>query len=563
MLTLAEALQLPIFETTELVAGAGGLNRPIAWVHNVGVPDAANWLNGGELALTTANNMPTEPEEQAAYLLALIEKNVAALGVAVGRMIDHLSPTLLEIADAHDFPLLEIPFHVRFVDIARAANERILQENMAMVTRALHIQQTLTRLVLEGGGIKQLAAVMAQLINQSISIETERFEALASVNIAPVDEARRYTQQYGRTDPRLVRALEDVVLPEIRRTLRPVFIPQMPHVGLEMERVLAPIVVHGEIYGYVWIIADDGPITDLDRMAIESGATIAALMMLYQESIQNAEASLKGSLLTRLVQGEAGREDLLTDQALRYGLDIRQPFRVLLVDWPESGPRRLVGLSQRVNRLIAERSYTAIAGQFAGQLLIVGQDTSPPLTERHSSAHLPLSEPERVGGEVINALADGIHTESAHFEGSGGLCVGISAAQRGAESVAAAYVQCREALLIARRLRKAENTIYFDDLGYLHALYHAGPSALTGNPLVPGLRLLQEEQQADLFNTLEAYLDVGGNGVATAELLHIHRSTLNYRLARIEDICAVDLSQPSARLNLQIALKLLRLFGNE
>ena len=47
------------------------------------------------------------------------------------------------------------------------------------------------------------------------------------------------------------------------------------------------------------------------------------------------------------------------------------------------------------------------------------------------------------------------------------------------------------------------------------------------------LRKLLDEQQADLFHTLETYLDEGGNGVQTAETLHIHRSTLNYRLARI------------------------------
>jgi DNA-binding PucR family transcriptional regulator len=105
--------------------------------------------------------------------------------------------------------------------------------------------------------------------------------------------------------------------------------------------------------------------------------------------------------------------------------------------------------------------------------------------------------------------------------------------------------------------------VYFDNLGFLHALYHAGPKALEGNPHIPLLRELVKENQADLFNTLETYLDAGGNGVSTAELLHIHRSTLNYRLERIKDICKVDLSDPSVRMNLQVALKLLRLFEEE
>ncbi|MBZ0170999.1 MAG: helix-turn-helix domain-containing protein, partial [Phycisphaerales bacterium] len=117
------------------------------------------------------------------------------------------------------------------------------------------------------------------------------------------------------------------------------------------------------------------------------------------------------------------------------------------------------------------------------------------------------------------------------------------------------------ALAIAQRLEDASSTVYFERLGYLHVLYRAGAGALAANPYAPALRRLAEEQQTDLFHTLEVYLDAGGNGVQTAELLCIHRSTLNYRLTRIEEICAARLNDPAVRTNLQIALKLLRLFN--
>ena len=74
------------------------------------------------------------------------------------------------------------------------------------------------------------------------------------------------------------------------------------------------------------------------------------------------------------------------------------------------------------------------------------------------------------------------------------------------------------------------------------------------------MRRLLDEKQADLFRTLEAYLDSGGNGVGTAEALHIHRSTLNYRLQRINHIIEYNLQDPMIRTNLQVAVKLMRLF---
>ena len=291
MLTVADALQLESFARSKVVAGHEGLNHVISWVHVVGVPDAARWLNGGELILTTYINLPADEAGQCAYLQALADKAVAGLALAVGNTVDHAPSYLVDIANRNQLPLIEIPFDTRFIDMARSANERIAQENMAMVTRALTVHRVLTQLVLEGGDLKGLATTLADLIGQSISIENDRFEALASANIKAYDEARRYTLSEGRTDPRLIEALEQRgYLGEIRRTRRPVFLPALPDVGLEMERILAPIVVHGDIYGYVWIIADDRPLNDLDHMAIESGATIAALMLLHQEAVQSAEA---------------------------------------------------------------------------------------------------------------------------------------------------------------------------------------------------------------------------------------------------------------------------------
>jgi purine catabolism regulator len=395
----------------------------------------------------------------------------------------------------------------------------------------------LTQLVLQGGDLSRLSETLAGLIGQSVSIENERFEALASHNLAAVDEARRFTVREGRTDPRLIEALEARgVLPQIRATLRPVSIPQMPDVGLEMERILAPIVVHGDLYGYIWIIADDRPLSDLDRLAIESGATVAALMIFYQEAVHSAEASLRGGLLTQLIQGEPGREAVLADQALRYGLDVNAPLAMLVVDSPERGAQRLVQTERRINRLAISQGWRAVIGQFAGHVLVLAQASGD-----------------------LSAM-----TEAVRDAAGGNVRVVVSGVRSGADSPAVLYAQCQDTMHIASRLEDNRPVISFSDLGYLHALYRAGPASLETIPYVSGFQRLLAEQAADLFHTLEVYLDTGGNGVQTADLLMIHRSTLIYRLDRITQELGLDdkaLSNPALRMNLHIALKLLRLFG--
>ncbi len=538
MLTVAEVLKLDQFAGAQLVAGEKGLDKPIAWVHVASVPDAPRWMRGGELVLTTGHNIPVKAEEQRLYIQQMADKGVVGLVLSVGRYVDHASSDLRELANQNDFPLIEISYQQPFIDMVKAANERIAEQKMAMVTGALDIQQRLTQLVLDGGDLKQLASRMAGLLGQSISIENERFEILASANVAAVDEARRFTVSEGRTDPRLVSALEERnILPEIRQTLRPVYIPQMPDVGLELERILAPIVVHGDIYGYVWIIADDRPLTDLDSIAINIGATVAALMMLYQESVQSAEASLKGNLLSQLIQSESGREVILTDQALRYGLDLSGKYVMLVVETNERNTQRMLQLYRRVNRLAGLHGWRAVVGQFAGEVVI--------LTQADQDVRQMISQMQ---AEVNGGLS---------------FRVGVSGTQQSADDVSKAHHQCRELLHITRRLHNESSAVFFDDLGYIHALYRAGKESLTTNLYVPLVRKLLEAGETDLFYTLEGYLDAGGNGVQTAETLHIHRSTLNYRLDRLKELCQVDLGDPLTRMNLQVALKLLRLFEVE
>ena len=535
MLSLKEALQLPILENARVVAGDGGLQRPIRWVHNVSGPNVADWLHGGELVLTTVFNLPDSPEARCEYLRQLAEKGIVAVVITVGMLVDEIPDYLRAIGDELNLPLIELPYQTRFVDIAKVINERIAEDNLDTISRALLIQQRLSRLVLEGGGFQDLAEMLAELVGHSISIENDNFEAIANKNIAEVDSARRYTILHGRTNPQLIEALEVEYLPRIRESLRPVQLPVMPELGLEMERLLAPIVVHGEIYGYMWIIADVHALSPIDMMAIEIGATVAALLMLYQETLQTAEASLKGSLMAQLIEGNGGRQTILSDQSLRYGVDLRLPWRLLLVSIQNGQPPTATRAYRAINQVLSQNEAHAVAAQFAGQVVILVQADQAV---------------ETIAGALMERLV----------QGSDDVIIGISSAFEGADQVSTAHQQGNEVLEIGQRINSDQSIFWFDELGYIHTLYHAGAASLSQNAQVPILRQLLEERQADLFKTLETYLDAGGNSVQTADALHIHRSTLNYRLTRIREICDVDLSSPSTRLNLQIALKLMRLF---
>lgn len=58
--------------------------------------------------------------------------------------------------------------------------------------------------------------------------------------------------------------------------------------------------------------------------------------------------------------------------------------------------------------------------------------------------------------------------------------------------------------------------------------------------------------QSDLLHTLDVFLKCGGNQSKTAQELFLHRSSLLYRLRRIEELTGFDLRDNEQRVLLQM-----------
>ena len=80
MLTVRELLKdLDV----RLVAGEGGVDLPVRWVHITELTDPTPWLSGGELLLTTGLQLDT-PERQREFVTRLTDHHLAGLGFGIG-----------------------------------------------------------------------------------------------------------------------------------------------------------------------------------------------------------------------------------------------------------------------------------------------------------------------------------------------------------------------------------------------------------------------------------------------------------------------------------------------
>jgi DNA-binding PucR family transcriptional regulator len=93
--------------------------------------------------------------------------------------------------------------------------------------------------------------------------------------------------------------------------------------------------------------------------------------------------------------------------------------------------------------------------------------------------------------------------------------------------------------------------------GLLLRIPELDPTALPA----PVATLLAADSRGVLVRTLEAYLRHAGSAPAAADELHIHRTTLHYRLDRVRSITGCDPDDGETRLLLHLGLGVARLLG--
>ncbi|HZA81824.1 MAG TPA: PucR family transcriptional regulator ligand-binding domain-containing protein, partial [Actinomycetes bacterium] len=146
-----------------LVAGKARVDRPIRWAHVSELTDPTRFLRGGEVLLTTGLGIPGGPEDQAAYVGQLAGADLAALGLGLGFAFERTPAAVLEAADRAGFPVFEVPFEVPFIAITEALFSRLVNEQYMLLQRAGTVQQTLSRLLVEGAGLDALLEAYARM----------------------------------------------------------------------------------------------------------------------------------------------------------------------------------------------------------------------------------------------------------------------------------------------------------------------------------------------------------------------------------------------------------------
>ena len=133
------------------------------------------------------------------------------------------------------------------------------------------------------------------------------------------------------------------------------------------------------------------------------------------------------------------------------------------------------------------------------------------------------------------------------------LKIGISSEIRDFLLVPKAYKQAQIALEFGRVSGSMSWYYYFEYymLEYIvDCAVKEMPLAMLRSSALEKLKSYDDENKTDLYRTLQVYLNYEENVLRTSKELYIHRSTLSYRLKKIQQIINEDLNDTNVRLKL-------------
>ena len=390
-------------------------------------------------------------------------------------------------------------------------------------------------------GLQQAVDALAARLGRSVAVDDTRgLLVVASRHFGDEDPLRTHAVLQRSSDPRV---LAHFAAHDIHRWTAPGRLPAAPEIVFK-ARVVCPVRAHGIPFGHLFLIDEvDRPVQDGEVELAAAVADDIGLLLHRRLVLHERDAGRREELARDLV----GADPEARAAAGRAVLDER------LADTLEPA----AALSVRLVDAGADPSDTALRVAF--ERLARGRPAAlTTCTGRHGTVVL-LGRSATAG--TARALADQLvgETPGRVVVGLGGVTAGPDAARRSADE--AGRVAQAAALLPA-----LGDVVAPEDLG-AYAVLLALPRHAAGPDLYPVAlrRLLDHDAHEVLADTLETYLDCCGDATRTAAALRIHRSTLYYRLGRIESLAGIDLHDGGHRLALHLGVKLrrvLRAYGS-
>jgi hypothetical protein len=381
--------------------------------------------------------------------------------------------------------------------------------------------------------LQHIAEQLARDLHRSVIIDDAALRPLAiSPQTGRLDRSRVEAVLQRQTSARLRRKLTEHGVFSARE---PVSIPGDPQQAI-LPRLCLPLLADDQLLGFLWLIDEPTLTTEQTRQAQAAAARAAHL--LAQRAIR---AAGQFAVLSDLADGllhaqEQVRQEAATMLAGQAALTGPPPYALAVI-------RPMAGCPEPAPD----------PGRAAGNLRLAAAN----LRLRAAPGTLALASPGESGLVAITTAGALAELRRAVWALPGPpLAVGTCGGTAALADVHASLGNAQYAAYVAARVPQFERAADWASLGAYAAFQHLYCDASAPERICPGISALLEPRAATYRQTMRCYLECAAQARQAAAQLHIHRTTLYWRLARAAELVRLDLRQGEDRLKLHLALSL-------
>lgn len=384
-----------------------------------------------------------------------------------------------------------------------------------------------------GTDLFEVANAVSELVAGPVTIEDRDFTVIAfSQRNQSADPARAETV-LGRAVPGKYRQILDDA--QVRERLAEADSPLYLELGGDLRpRLVMPVCFGGEVLGSMWAVVD-GPVGVDRATAFGDAARIVAL-----------------ALLRRRAEARGGRR-------LRAGL-----LADVLLRSPDAAEARTrLGLADREARLLGidlssldEVGRLRVADAVALQIAAVSSASAVTILDDRLYAVVPTDHAAVRIEAIASRLLKSITVPFKY--------VAVGRAARTLDEFSYSRRDVDRSVRVRRIVGTGADVMFPEDVT-LDAVLLAGEDYLEAQGIQPtagvvgSLLAYDQENDACLLDSLEAYLAALGDVTSAAARLHVHPNTMRYRLRRVAEIGGLDLRDPDAVLLAWLGIRRLRL----
>ncbi|MFD7922244.1 PucR family transcriptional regulator [Streptomyces sp. NPDC059740] len=395
-----------------------------------------------------------------------------------------------------------------------------------------------------GTDLFELANSLAALLDAPVAIEDPSSRVIAfSSDQTGADDGRHRTilSMQAPTDVGELQRRHGMLL-RIHASERPVYIDgvmpgAMPRVALRIRAGTEPL-------GVIWAVVKE-PLTARREQGLIEAAQVVALTMLRARLDADALTRMRLGLVLSLLDG--GPNARRTARQLDFG---RSPVCVLAF-----GARAVA----EGDSCAAEADQQRTASALTMYLAPVCPRAAAALVGSVLYAVVPLRESGEPGKREAVRIAEEflarLDSPQPYYAGVGTVLADVTDLASARSAADAALRVLRERAAEGRRVAALE------DVQVEHILLRvtdamADERTVVGGPL-RALRTYDAEHGGSMVATLRAWIDAFGDVTKASAAVRVHKNTFRYRLARLEQIARVDLSDPDVRFALDLQLRVL------